>query len=243
MKKLDFGKGALPLYVQLKEIIRQDILDGSYKYMETIPAEITFQNEYNVSRITVRQAISSLEQEGYVERSRGRGTRVIWRPGVDEDVNKLISLTDEFHRQGREIETVFVKVKKEVPPVAVRHFFDSDSPALCIERMRKSEGVPVVVFRTWIPGDMGFPENSDAYRESLYDVYEQVGVHMPVRARDTLYSDLAHDEIARYLNVKAGSPLLIRERLGYDMYNRPVEFTECFFPGDRYRYHIDLSSK
>ena len=96
MKNLDFGRGAKPLYMQLKEIIRKDIETGVYARHETIPAEIAFQNEYGVSRITVRQAISSLEQEGYVERSRGRGTQVIWRKGIEEDVNQLISLTDEF---------------------------------------------------------------------------------------------------------------------------------------------------
>lgn len=243
MKSLDFDKGALPLYVQLKEIILEDIVSGKYPYMTTIPAEIVFQNTYNVSRITVRQAISSLEQEGYVERSRGRGTRVIWRPGIDEDVNKLISLSDEFSQRNIDITTPIVHVSKEIPPANVQRVFGSDDVCLLVERLRESDGEPLVFFRTWIPADLGFPEKADAYHQSLYSLYEEVGPGKPVKARDTLSSELARNPVAACLEVKEGAPLLVRQRIGYNNFNRPIEYTESYFRGDRYRYHLDLSDR
>lgn len=243
MKTLDFDKGALPLYVQLKEIILDDIVSGKYPYMSTIPAEIVFQNTYNVSRITVRQAISSLEQEGYVERSRGRGTRVIWRPGIDEDVNKLISLSDEFAQRSMNLTTPIVHVSKEIPPANVQRVFGSDACCLKVERMRESDGAPLVLFRTWIPADLGFPEKPDRYGQSLYSLYDEVGAGKPVKARDTLYSELARDPIAGLLGVKEGAPLLVRQRIGFNAFNRPIEYTESYFRGDRYRYHLDLADR
>lgn len=241
MKNLDFGRGAKPLYMQLKEIIKEDIENGTYARHETIPAEIVFQNEYGVSRITVRQAISSLEQEGYVERSRGRGTQVIWRKGIEEDVNKLISLTDEMKQQGRRIGTPFVQVTREVPPAQVQSLFESDEPCIRIDRVRTADGEPIVFFRTWIPASLGFPEDPSAYEGSLYELYEKVTGNQPVHARDVLYSDSASGLVAEKLDVKEGAPLLIRQRKGYDSRNDPVEFTVSYFRGDSYRYHIDLT--
>ena len=241
MKNLDFGRGAKPLYMQLKEIIKEDIENGTYARHETIPAEIVFQNEYGVSRITVRQAISSLEQEGYVERSRGRGTQVIWRKDIEEDVNKLISLTDEMTQQGRKIGTPYVQVSREVPPAKVQRFFESDAPCIRIDRIRTADGEPIVFFRTWIPESLGFPEDPAAYEGSLYGLFESVTGSQPVHASDVLYSDQATGVVAEKLEVKEGAPLLIRQRKGYDSRNDPVEFTVSYFRGDRYRYHIDLN--
>lgn len=243
MKNLDFGRGAKPLYMQLKEIIRKDIETGVYARHETIPAEIVFQNEYGVSRITVRQAISSLEQEGYVERSRGRGTQVIWRKGIEEDVNQLISLTDEFEQQGHAIDTPYVEVVREIPPVQVQKAFESMEECLRVDRIRTADGEPIVFFRTWIPGTLGFPEKREAYSGSLYRLYETVTGAQPAMSHDILYSDLATGEIARQLGVAEGAPLLVRQRSGYDQHNDPVEYTISYFRGDRYRYHIDLSSR
>lgn len=62
-------------------------------------------------------------------------------------------------------------------------------------------------------------------------------------SHDILYSDLATGEIARQLGVAEGAPLLVRQRSGYDQHNDPVEYTISYFRGDRYRYHIDLSSR
>lgn len=243
MKNLDFGRGAKPLYMQLKEIIRRDIENGVYARHETIPAEIVFQNEYGVSRITVRQAISSLEQEGYVERSRGRGTQVIWRKGIEEDVNKLISLTEEFEQQGHEIDTPYVHVSREVPPVAVQNAFESEEECLRIDRLRTADGEPIVYFRTWIPHTLNFPSDAGSYRGSLYGLYETITGAQPALAHDVLYSDLAHGEVAEKLGVPEGSPLLVRQRMGFDARNDQVEFTISYFRGDRYRYHIDLSNR
>ncbi len=243
MKNLDFGRGAQPLYMQLKEIIRQDIENGVYARHETIPAEIVFQNQYGVSRITVRQAISSLEQEGYVERSRGRGTQVIWRKGIEEDVNQLISLTAEFEQQGHAIDTPFVQVVREVPPVEVQAAFESGKECLRIDRIRTADGEPIVFFRTWIPCGLGFPEDRDAYSGSLYGLYEQITGSQPALSHDELYSDLASGQVAEKLGIPEGSPLLVRQRTGYDLRNDPVEYTISYFRGDRYRYRIDLSSR
>ena len=67
---------AIPLYYQLETILRRKILSGDYKPETPLPSEDMLAEEYQVSRITVRQALSSLEQDGLVLRQRGKGTFV-----------------------------------------------------------------------------------------------------------------------------------------------------------------------
>ena len=69
MEKLDFGKGAVPLYIQIKKIIKDKILSKEYAPGDSIPSEAQLQEIFHVSRITARQAIAQLESEGLVERA------------------------------------------------------------------------------------------------------------------------------------------------------------------------------
>ena len=66
MTQLDFDKGAVPLYVQIKMIIRDKILAREYAPGDSLPSEAQLQEMFHVSRITARQAIAQLESEGLV---------------------------------------------------------------------------------------------------------------------------------------------------------------------------------
>ena len=72
---------AIPLYYQLETILRRKILSGDYKPDTPLPSEDMLAEEYQVSRITVRQALASLEQDGLVLRQRGKGTFVSEKVG------------------------------------------------------------------------------------------------------------------------------------------------------------------
>ena len=66
----------IPLYYQLKNIIKTDIENGTLKTGDTIPTEMEIMSHYNISRFTVRQAISELVNEGYLVRKTSNGTFV-----------------------------------------------------------------------------------------------------------------------------------------------------------------------
>ena len=83
MGKLDTSKGAMPMYLQIYQILKKDILSNVYVKGELIPSEALLQKKYDVSRITARQAIAQLEQDGLVERARGKGTRVKMQDRID----------------------------------------------------------------------------------------------------------------------------------------------------------------
>ena len=68
-------KGNITLTEQLVNIIKEDIEKGLYDN-NMLPREIDYQKKYNISRITVRAAMSELQNAGYIERIKGKGTFV-----------------------------------------------------------------------------------------------------------------------------------------------------------------------
>ncbi len=86
----------VPIYYQLKELLKEKIIAGEWKPGEKIPAEKEFVSNYDCSLITVNKAVSKLVEEGYVFRERGRGTYVshksLWGRGNAPVVLKLIGM-------------------------------------------------------------------------------------------------------------------------------------------------------
>ena len=89
----------LPLYQQLYEVLRGNIMRGEWKPGDLIPAESELIEQYGVSRITVRQVLDMLVQEGLIYRQRGRGSFVA-HPTVEQVLQRLVSFTDDMRQRG-----------------------------------------------------------------------------------------------------------------------------------------------
>lgn len=90
----------LPLYYQLKEVLKQQIRSGHLAPHTAIPSEPELVSKYQVSRATVRQALSELVNEGLLYRQHGRGTFVC-EPRVQQNVTEITSLSSELQRRGK----------------------------------------------------------------------------------------------------------------------------------------------
>src|SRR5690625_8043441 len=66
-----------PLYIQVKEILKERIISGEYPINTLIPSEPELKKEFNVSMITIRKAVEQLALQGYVEKRSGIGTTVL----------------------------------------------------------------------------------------------------------------------------------------------------------------------
>jgi len=76
MHRDNFKLNHMPLYLQIKEKLAQDIRDKKYKYGEKLPSELELAAMFGVSRSTLREAVRALAQEGLVSIRRGLGTFV-----------------------------------------------------------------------------------------------------------------------------------------------------------------------
>lgn len=242
---LDFSKEALPLYVQLKTIIKNQILDGTFEYGDLIPSEIEYEKRYDISRITVRRAISDLEKEGYVIRSRGKGTHVIYNNSLAEQFNRIRSFTDEMKQFNLEPGTSFLEVKKEIPPKEVQVAFGlgEEEAVVGLKRVRTGNGQPLVYFLNYFPNSLEMPTDPEKYKESIYALMNEKKIMQPVRAIENFRAQNATKEIAEKLQIKENEAVLIRIRYGYNKHNELIEFTIAYYRSDSYSFSVELTDQ
>ena len=90
----------IPLYFQLKELILAEIKEGHYKSGDLIPTEKEISDAFQISRTTVRQAITELVQEGRLYRVKSKGTYVAQPKITQEFIRKIESFNDQMYRSG-----------------------------------------------------------------------------------------------------------------------------------------------
>ena len=101
------------IYLQIQKDLLQKIKTGVYPVGDTIPAETLLAKEYQVSRPTVRQAISLLVEQGILERKRKRGT-IVCPPKIDQSFTQRINSFDsEMHQKGHTSQTQVLAFYKE----------------------------------------------------------------------------------------------------------------------------------
>lgn len=243
MEQLDYGRGAPPLYLQIKAYIRKSIIDGVHPYGTLIHTEPMYEKMFGVSRITVRQAINELQVEGFVNRIRGRGTEVIYTEKIEETLMKIQSFTEEIKALGLKPGTKSVTVLEKKPTDTVRDILqlEEDVLILQLERIRTVDGKPMVVFETSIESVQGLPHDSVAYSKSLYEVIEQKTGRRVKRVKESFEAMVASETLAKKLDIKKGEPILLRTRVSYDAVSKPIEFTISYYKGSGYKYTVEIS--
>ncbi|MGH8868615.1 MAG: GntR family transcriptional regulator [Actinomycetes bacterium] len=233
----------LPYYHQLKQLVMADIAEKGYQPGDRLPGDHALCEAYDVSRTVVRQALSELEIEGVITRSKGRGTFVAPAPATEGLIASLTGLYEDVSARGLELRTEVTKIG--VVPAddnqAASLRIDVGDPVVHIERLRFVDGDPLVFVVTDVPrwAAPGL-ENEDLTDESLYRMLEQgYGVHL-VRGRRLVEAALAGARLARLLGLRRSDPLLVLRSVAVDRDGRPVESFVAFHRGDRSRFEVDL---
>ncbi|MGN7191766.1 GntR family transcriptional regulator [Curtobacterium sp. MCBA15_004] len=233
-------EGAEPKHQQLRRIL----LDLATKRLApgaAIPSERQLIAEYGVSRITVREALGQLVNEGYLERVRGKGTFVTHRP-VQSTLH-LASFTEEMRALGHVPTTVVLVREEKVPPAdtAAALRLDGDVAAHHLKRLRMADGAPVSVDDAWFSAD-AFPGLLD--QDLSGSVYSLAAVEYgrPIdRAQQTVAATPASDDVATLLGTRTGAPLLEFDRVSYSG-DRPVEHSRSWYRSDRYRVQMEVTA-
>ena len=238
---LDF-KAALPLYYQLKELIKRRIAEHVWGLEEMIPSENELSSRYGVSVGTVKRAFSELVAEGVLYRRQGKGTFVN-RPDFKRSFIR-------FFRYGRNhLEAHAIPGSRVLasrisrPPGHVRdHLRLSDTDrTIVIKRVRTFEAAPLVLEELYLPESIfrGF-EQVDISKELLYPIYD-AKYHTPIIwAEEFLEPAIADAECTTHLGITPGAPVISVERIAYTFGDRPVEFRSSVGRGDRFRYHVEI---
>ena len=237
-----FKDPSIPLYYQLENILREKIYSGEYAPGDSIPTEDQFIQSYKVSRITVRQALASLEKDGLITRKRGKGSFVTEKQNQLEPM-KLTGMIEDIIAMGVKTKTRIINFGFVHPPKKVIESLklNVDAKVLRVERIRFIKGAPISYTISYIPPDLAKRiSTKDLTIQPILNVLEKKCKVKISRGFQIIGATVADSRIASFLDVMAGAPLLKIERTVFDIKNRPVEDISILYPSDRYHYTVEL---
>ena len=234
----------LPVYYQIKQTIKGWIVSKEFGRGEKIPTENELVERFRASRLTVRQAISQLVQEGFLNSRRGEGTFVTANESLINSFSLETSgfMDDLFSYQVSKVKTKSVEISRVSAPKLVKEKLELDAgtkEVVQIKRIRYLGGRLFTYTINYLPVDIGARLNEKMLYEKtlLRTLEEDCGVQF-TEAVQTIEASFADQEVAEKLEIASGSPVLFVERIMYGKRHKPVELFRSFYRGDLYRFIV-----
>src|SRR5574340_1673745 len=227
--------GGIPVYVRIRETLRDDITSGLLKRGDRLPPEQELATKFSVSRMTIRESLEDLVDEGLLYRRHGVGTFVAF-PHLQRDHTRLTSFFDKAEEEGVEVRAELLSLEVMTAKAVVARALDlpPGSRVIRIKTLRYANNVPITVHEAYVPQKL-FANivNENLEHQHLWTLIEKCGYKVK-RAVQRLEARDADKELAALMKVKEGSPILFKERTVYAADGTPVEFTYCYNRGDAY---------
>jgi len=235
-------KDGMPRHAQITRWLRNRIESGEFKADEKLPSENELAKKFDVSRVTVRRALQSLESEQIIYRCQGLGSFV----KDDRAPHNLVSLTD-FNE---DMAKAGLKASSEV-----RDFITVDAPGwlaeildvdvgtkvIRIDRLRQGNGEPVAFDSTWLP--ILYGQLLDKEKLGEITIYRQLeeNYDIPiVRGCYRMSADIADEQLASDLKVSENSPLLLIDRTSFTIGGKAVYYQKRYYRSDKVMYEMTL---
>jgi GntR family transcriptional regulator len=235
----------LPVYYQIKQTIKNWILNREFNLGEKIPSENELAEKFNVSRMTVRSAILQLTQEGFLIGKRGEGTFVTQNGNLINSFNlEFTGFMDDLFYQVSKSKTKSVRIQAIVVPKLIKKKLQLDrDDAVQIKRVRFFAGNSFAYTINYLPFEIGSRiKEKDLYRKPLLQIMEQdLGIEF-TEAMQTIRASFSDYEVSEQLGIASGSPILFVERVMYTHKSTPVEFVQSSYRSDLYNYIVRLKN-
>lgn len=238
---MDRNNNTKPLYMQLEELIKRELDSGLYKPGDMIPRELEYQEKYNLSRITVRQAIKALADQGLLKRTKGRGTEVL-SPKIVEPLLKIKSFTEEMQEKGLLISTNYANIiiTKAFGEVAKQLNLPEGEEVYKLRRIRCVKDIPIVLFDTYLLRSLDMDLSNEIYLASLYEYLEKHKNIEIKRVVQRITATTTDKELSKLIQYNVGAPVLILKRQGFDNNGRLLEYTIGKYAAERYEYYFEI---
>lgn len=235
-------KSKVPLYLQLMEVLIEKIEAKEYIEHEQLPSERELCEVYNLSRITVRQALQDLEHERYIYRLHGIGTFVAPKL-YNQNLVKLYSFTDEMDKVGKKPTTEVLSFEEIAVDERMSKKMNLEPLAevFKVVRLRIADDEPLMYETSYLPKKI-FPDltQKDLDERPMYEVFQQdykIGV---TKAVERLSATLIQKDEASYLKVETNQPGMLIKRSAYHN-DKLIEYTISVALGDKFSYTVELS--
>ncbi|EXB49275.1 GntR family transcriptional regulator [Acinetobacter sp. 1000160] len=237
--------GERPLYDQVYQALLQQIVEGSYQIHQQLPSEKELSELFNVSRITIRQALNQLQLEHLVYKIQGKGTFVS-APKTFQNISQLQGFAEAMTNMGHEVFNVVKEFRfiPATPQIASKLKVSVNSTVVEIKRIRLLNRKPVSFELTYLPEAIGLAlqQINLSTRDVFLAIEEDLSIALG-HADLNIDATLADEELSELLQVDINAPLLRVERLTHDHAGHPIDFEYLYFSGETFQYRLRVDRK
>lgn len=231
----------IPLYIQVKEDIYNKIISMEYK--DILPTEKELINIYKVSRVTLRGALKLLENEGYIIRKAGFGTKINRKKQELKNFTTVQSFTNEMkENKAADIKTFSSSISIVFADVKMANLFNCELTKRLynLKRVRGTNDKAVVYSDTWLNLPIELPTTKEFLFGSLYDYLISNNILFS-RFEEELEAIIPTKEAKEILNLSKDVAVLKRIRKGYDINNVLIEYTVNYYDASLYTYKVEVA--
>nr|WP_052158844.1 GntR family transcriptional regulator [Halobacillus sp. BBL2006] len=203
---------------------------------DAIPSEKKLSDKYEVSRVTIRQAIQLLVNEEILYKVRGSGTYVK-QPKIEHDIYRLQSFTEEMESLNQTPSNKVLEFHMQLPEETIRETLrlKENEKVFFIRRLRSGDGEPKILEETYMPVEL-FPDLSvDVMTRSKYEYVENKGYRIKERQGEIL-PFTPDDELRDTLQMKDNSCILSMNLWAYFEDDRIFEYTRLYYRSEKYTF-------
>ena len=225
------------LYVQIYSIILEKIESGRWPAGTQIPSEDALCRIYDVSKVTVREAIQELVRGGYLRRQQGKGTFVTYSmPGLVMRTR----LSENIYGEGVKVQKEIVERGVRGAPEDVKRFLMTEDEVYYIlskkvieeETYKEEFFIPLFIFP-----DI---DNEDIHLKSIYDLIEEKGTKKIFKVIQTTEVTAVNEDTANVLKIKDGSPALLISRILTSSDGSPIAYSRLIGSGRKYKLQMEF---
>lgn len=229
----------IPVYIRIHDAIKKEIDRGTWQIGQRLPSERDLADVYEVSRMTLRQAMTLLVEEGILERRVGSGTYVASHR-VQEKMRGTTSFTEIVRSQGKTPSSQLISYqRKPANETEMQQLqLKATDTVVRMERVRFADNVPLVFEVASIPEKLIRSFNQEDITEHFFQTLTDNGYEIG-KSQQTIYARNASDWVAQYLKVPKQAALLALTQVSYFTDGRPFEYVHSQYVGERFEFYLE----
>lgn len=235
-------KEGIPLHRQISDWLKQEIESGALTSDEKLPSENELSKKFDVSRVTVRRALQTLENEQLIYRCQGLGSFV-----TDQRTHQSFSIlndfTEELEGSGMEASSKLISFEQvdisEQKDLLSYLDIKNKKIAVQLERVRMGDGEPIAYDITWMPIFYGqLIEGYNLEETTIFKILEDE-FDIPIqKGCYRIEAAMADDKLAKHLNIDPQTPLLLMNRISYTIGEKPVYYQKRYYRNDKMVFEL-----
>ena len=230
----------IPRYLQIHNQLRQEIEEGKWRIGDKLPSERDLAIHFDVSRMTLRQAVQTLADEGVLERKIGSGTYVAAKK-VQETLTGTTSFSEIVRGQGKEPSAKAVSFFVTQPSASEMEKLKlrPTDKILKLERIRYANEVPICFEVMSIPYELVKDFSKAEIIQSFYETMQLKGNYRIGYSEQNITATLARERTADFLETKKGEAMLKLIQVTYLEDGRPFEMVRSYYVADRFEFVLE----